>query len=321
MIYTIENEKLKVVFTTVGATIKEFVDKETNTDIVLGFDTEEDYLNNRGPFFGATVGRYANRIGKGTFELNGITYHTPINNTVNTLHGGEGLSFKEFELVEKSDTRISFSIFSKDGDDGFPGNVKITVIYELIDNKLVITFKGISDKDTVLNLTNHSYFNLDGGNNNLLEHEACIYTDKVAILDKNGLSTDITKKVDGTSFDFREFRKIKDNLALNDDNLSCGGIDHNYVFETMDMKKLITLRNEKLSLSIYSDLPGVQIYTSNFLNGLAGKYGYIYNIRQGMAIEPQFYPNSINYDKYLKPIVKANEEMTHTIEYVIERRK
>ena len=320
MLYTIENNKLKVTILSLGATINSFIDKETNTDMVLGFDKEEDYLQNRGPYLGATVGRYANRISKGTFSIKGIEYHTPINDKVNTLHGGEGFSFKEFSLKDKTENSVTFVFFSKDGDDGFPGNIDLEVKYELIENKLLISYSAISDKETVLNLTNHSYFNLDGGKKDIKDHELRVYTDRVALLDENGLSTDVTKRVDGTSFDFREFKKINDNFLKLDDNLSGGGIDHNFVFETLDMKKLVTIQNDKLRVTISSDLPDVQIYTSNFLGNIKGKYGIDYHNYYGVAIEPQYYPNSINYIEYLKPIIKANTEVKHFIEYKVEKR-
>lgn len=320
MLYTIENDELKVVVASLGATVNSFIDKKTGIDIVLGFDNEQDYLNNRGPYFGATVGRTANRLSRGTFTLNGETYHITINDGINTLHGGEGISFKEYELKEKTDSSLTFSFFSKDGEDGYPGNLNLEVKYELVNNKLICSYKALCDKDSILSLTNHSYFNLDGGRNNILDHELKIFTNRVSVLDENGMSSSLTRIVDNTPYDFREFRKIGENLNIGDANLSGGGIDHNYVYETMESKKLMCLRNNKLELTISSNLPDCQLYTSNFLGDLNGKNGMKYHNFYGAAIEPQFYPNAINYNDYIKPIINANEEVYYYIEYELNRR-
>lgn len=320
MIYTIENDKLLIKVASLGATLVSFIDKESNKDIVLGFENENDYLNNRGPYFGTTIARYANRIGNGTFCLNGATYHTPINNNGNTLHGGEGLSFKEFELKDKNSSSVTFVINSLDGEDGFPGNLKLYVKYELNDNCLFISYKAICDKDSVLNITNHSYFNLNGVASNALDQELKIFTDEVALLDENGMSKEETIDVNGTSYDFIDYRLISENIKLNHNNLSGGGIDHNFVFESLNPKQLVSLRNDQFELNVYSDLPDCQIYTGNFLGDLIGKNNQKYHNYYGVAIEPQYYPNAINYDKYIKPIIKANEEVTHFIKYELNGR-
>lgn len=320
MLYTIENEKLKVVIASLGATITKFIDKASNTDMVLGFDDEEGYLNHKSIYLGATIGRVANRIGNGRFELNGVTYSTPVNDTINTLHGGEGFAYKQFEVKDKTDTSITLEIFSKDGEDGFPGNLTVEVKYELKDNKLRISYNSKSDKDTILSITNHSYFNLDNSNNDALDHEMLIYTDRVALLDGNGLSTALTKKVDGTPFDFREFRTLRNNFEIAEKNMSGGGIDHNFVYENLEAKDMITIRNSKLAVTVSSDMPDCQIYTSNFLGDVTGKDGKEYHKHWAVAIEPQYYPNAINYSEFIKPIIKANTLDSHFIEYTVESR-
>lgn len=317
MLHIIENEKIKLEVSTIGATITKFIDKETGTDIVLGFNDEKDYVPSKSPYFGTTVARNANRIGGSKFELNGVTYSLVANNGPNNLHSNGGTCFKEFNLIESSSSSLTFDIDMKDGEDGFPGNCHLTVIYELIDNKLKLTYKGIADKDTIFNVTNHSYFNLDGGNNDIKNHKALIYTNKIALNDENGMASDKIVDVKGTSFDFTTLKKIGDNFDLKHPNLASGGIDHNYVFENFDFKKLVTLTNDKLSLTVSSDLPDVQIYTACTIGDVKGKNNY--HSYYGVAIEPQFYPNGINYENILKPIIKANEPVVHVIEYSFEK--
>lgn len=316
MLYSIENEKIKIEVSTIGATLTKFIDKKTNTDIVLGFNDEKDYNPTISPYFGTTVGRNANRIGNCKFELNGETYTLVNNDHGNNLHSNGGCCFKEFELLEKTDSSLLFSIDMKDTEDGFPGNCNLKVKYELVDNKLDLTFEGISDKDTIFNITNHSYFNLDGGINDALNHKVTIYADKVALDDENGMASDKVIDVKGTSFDFTSEKVLKDNLALNHPNLVLGGIDHNYVVENMEFKKLVKLSNDKLKLTISSDLPDVQVYTACSFGKINGKHEY--SQYYGIAVEPQFYPNGINYNGLLKPIIKANEITSHRIEYLLE---
>lgn len=320
MFYTLENNYLKAEVTSLGATLTKLIEKSTNTDIVLGFDTEEEYITNRGVFLGTTVARNANRIGGGKFTLNGKEYPLTLNDGPNNLHSGEGISCKDLELVEKTDSSLTFAYKLEDGYDGFPGNLDLKIKYELKDNTLIITFTGVCDKDTIFNVTNHSYFNLDGGKNDALNHELKLNTNKVAVGDENTLALNQTRDVKGTAFDFTEFKNVGENIKLGDDNLSVGGIDHNYSFETMGRKELLTLRNDSLSLTMNSDLPDLQVYTSNCLGDRKGKNGQDYHKYWGIALEPQFYPNAINYDSFIKPILKANEETSHYIEYVIEKR-
>lgn len=318
MIYQIENEKLLVKVCSLGATLNTLIHKNTNLDIVLGFNNEKDYLYNKGPYLGATVARCANRIGEGTYKINGETYHAPINNGPNTLHGGKGISFEEFDLIEENDTKLVFQKILKDKEDGYPGNLKLTVIYEIVDDELIISFKGLSDKDTLFNVTNHSYFNMNGGSGTCLDEYLTLFSDKVALNDEDGMATLNMIDVKDTSFDFTNETLIKDNFDKKHPNLSNGGIDHNYIFEKMGEKKLAKLRGEKLSLLISSDLPDFQVYTANWFSGEIGKENNIYCMYKGIAIEPQFYPNAINYDGLLKPILRANEEITHFIKYTVK---
>lgn len=318
MLYTISNKDIKVIVSSLGATLIKFI--VDGKDIVLGFDTEEEYKKNNTVFAGATVGRCANRTAKGTFTLNGVEYHNPINNGPNSLHGGEGLSFKEFSVKKQKDDSITFTYFDEDMNNGYPGNLKLDITYRLDGNTLIYDISGLCDKDSIFNITNHSYFNLDECENSIEEHEFKAYTNKVALNDPDGLSTDKVIDVKNTSFDFTDFRSFKDNFALNHDNLVNGGIDHNFVYENMDDKLCCELRNKDLVLKIKSDLPDMHVYTACGFNDIKGKNGKTYNKYWGVALECQFYPNAINYNGFIKPIIKENKEVKHYISYTVEKR-
>ena len=314
--YTLENKQLKIEIASLGGTILSFIDKSDNTDIVLGFKTVEEYPNN-GYFFGAMIGRHTNRIANGKYQLNGVEYQMEINNGPNNLHSGtDTFAFKEFEEEYYENNKLVLTYHSKDMESGFPGNLTFICIYELKDNKLSINFSGTSDKDTIFNVTNHSYFNL--GEETILNHELYVPTNKLCLDDENGMASDEIIDVTNTSFDFTEYKKIKDNFDLKHHNLVAGGIDHNYVYENFDKKLVAKLRNAKRELTIYSDLPDLQVYTACGFDLVDGKKRYPQY--GGVALEPQFAPNAINYDKFIKPILKKNETKAYSIEYVLERR-
>jgi len=317
MIYTIENDKIKATLSSQGATLLKL--EYAGRDIVIGFDNEKEYKVNASVFAGATIGRCANRIAKGKFEINGIEYQAPINNGPNSLHGGEGLTFVEFDVKNKKDDSITFSYHDEDMNNGYPGNLDLDITYRLDNDTLYFDIEGICDKDSILNITNHSYFNLDG-KGDILDHEFKVYTNKVALNDKDGLSTDKVIDVNSTSFDFTEYRKFKDNFNLKHDNLVSGGIDHNFVYENMDDKVCCELRNDDIVLKIKSDLPDMHVYTACGFDGINGKNGAIYNKFAAVALECQFYPNAINYSSFIKPIIKKNEKVKHYISYTLERR-
>lgn len=314
-IYTLENDYLKIEIASLGGTILSFIDKKDNVDVALGYKNIEEYPNNS-VYFGAMIGRNANRIGDARFELNSIVYELEKNDGPNNLHGGKDtFAFKEFDEEYVDKNKLILKYIAKDSEGGFPGNLTFICIYELIKNKLIINFSGTCDKDTIFGITNHSYFNL--GDDDILNHELLIKTDKVCLNDEDGMAKDEVIDVKGTSFDFVEYKKIGDNFALKHENLAKGGIDHNYVFETMDFKEMVKLRNDKYELTISSDLPDVQIYTANYFNNENGKR--LYRQYGGVAIEPQFAPNAINYDKFKKPILKKEETKAYKIEYKLDK--
>ena len=314
MIHKIENEYLEAYVGELGATLIKLIDKKTNKDIVLGFDSEEEYQKNNGANIGASVGRNANRIGKGQITINGKLYQLSINdNGINQLHGGgiNGFAFKNWKVISKTDNEIVLGYFSCDLEEGFPGNLNVEVSYKLDNNNLIWSYSGVSDADTLLNMTNHSYFNL--GDDNIMNHELMITTDKYSPIDENSLTKEECINVKDTPYDFTSFRKIEDNL----NELECG-IDNNYVWETLDDKLMASLRYNNIQMNVYSDLPDMHLYTAYYLNGEKGKYGKTYSKYGAVCLECQYYPNSLNYSSYIKPLLKANEKMSHYIRFEIE---
>ena len=317
--YILENEYLKVEVMNLGATLVSFIDKQHDCDMVLGFENMETYLTQHGSYLGASVGRCANRIAKGCFKLNGVEYHLPINNGPNSLHGGiDNFAFQVFE-TKVCDNVVEFSYHSKDGEEGYPGNLDLKITYEIVDKSLFYKIEGLSDQDTILNITNHSYFNLSNGTDNVLEHELKVYADKVAMVDENGLTKDEVIDVEGTDFDFRTFNKVSKAINSSHPNIILArGLDHNFVFENLDEKIVAELAYKDCHLSVMSDLPGMHIYTANYLDGeVKGKKGRYYKERDGICFECQYYPNAINYENYLKPILYKNQKMQHFIKYTI----
>ena len=314
MIYTIENEYLKAQVGELGATLVKLIDKKSGQDLVLGFESEEEYLANSGPNLGATIGRNANRIGNARFVLNGKEYRLSVNDNMNQLHGGgiNGFAFKKWEVKDLKDDKISLSYYSKDGEEGFPGNLLTTVTYSLDKDSLIFGFEGEADEDTLFNITNHSYFTL--GQEDILEDELYVSTSRYAPVDQYSLTKDEVKEVEGSPYDFTSFTKIGDNLAKLE-----RGIDNNYVWEDLDDKLMASFRNEKLQLNVYSDLPDMHVYTAYYLGGEKGKYGICYKPYQGIALECQYFPNGINYgEKYLLPILRKGEKMSHYIRYEVK---
>ena len=313
MRYIIENEFLKAEISQLGATLCRLIDKKSGVDMVLGFEKDEDYIRYSGTNIGATIGRNSNRIGNACFTLNGKEYKLSVNDNMNQLHGGgvNGFAFKEWKCEEADNDHITLSYFSKDGEEGFPGNLLTKVTYRLIGNSLDFSFEGESDEETIFNITNHSYFTL--GEETILDDELYITTDNYAPTDAYSLTLDEVDDVADTPYDFRTYRKLSENLSKLEK-----GIDNNYVLEDMSEKLMAGLRNDTLELRVYSDLPDMHLYTAYYLSGEKGKYGIEYKPFGGIALECQYFPNGINYgDRYLLPILRKGEKMNHHIRYEI----
>jgi aldose 1-epimerase len=289
-------------------------------DIVLGHETLEGYIPNL-PFLGAIVGRYANRIANGTFTLDGKKYELSKNDGPNTLHGGTTRTFDKVVWDGeplKGATGVAFSYLSKDGEEGFPGNLKVKVTYTLTDsNELVINYEATTDKSTPINVTQHSYFNLAGeGNGDILNHEIMINADRFTPDDKNLIPTGELRPVKGTPLDFTTPTRIGARIDDNYEQLVLArGYDHNFVINRSSNDNGLVLAARVYEpttgrvLEVSTTQPAVQFYTGNFLDGsVTGKQGHVYKRRYGFCLETQHYPDSPNHPDFPSTILKPGEK-------------
>ena len=309
-LYTISCGGLVAEITDYGAHLVSLIvpDKNGNpADVVLGYDSAEGYTQGN-CFFGATVGRNANRIKGGTFQINGETVQVPINENANSLHSGPDFFHQRMWTVDfHSSETIALHLDSPDGDQGYPGKAQIQVTYSLDGNgALHIEYDAISDKDTVFNMTNHSYFNLAG-------HEKLNAMDQLLTLtgryftpdDAESIPTGELREVEGTPLDFRTPKPIGQDINADYDALNLqGGYDHNwevYSNPCATLKDPVSGR----SMSVFTDCPGIQFYAGNYITDHAGKGGVTYCKRSGICLETQYYPDSLNHPEWSQPIVKA----------------
>lgn len=321
--YTLKNDKgtvAKVI--TYGAVIRELwvADRDgKKDDIVLGFDELSKY-ETISPYFGAVVGRYGNRIGDGKFTLDGKEYNLPKNNNgVACLHGGNvGFDKKVWKAQTKvSDDAVSviLTVVSPDGDQGFPGNLTATVTYTLNNNnELIVNYKATTDKPTVCNLTNHSYFNLAGaGKGSILNHELTINADKFTVVDKNLIPTGELRDVTNTPFDFRKPKPIGARIDADYKQIKLGGgYDHNFVLnksgkDTMDFAVRVYEPTTGREMLIYTKEPGIQFYSGNFMETMQAKANKTYQYRYAIALETQHFPDSPNQESFPSVTLRPNE--------------
>jgi aldose 1-epimerase len=294
-------------------------------DVVLGYDNFDKYLKNK-PFFGAIIGRNSNRLENAAFEINGIEYKVTKNEGENQLHGGitgfDKVLWKA-EAVEGKEEALLLSYTSKDGEEGYPGNLEVKVTYALTeDNSLRIDYHAVGDKDTVVNLTNHSYFNLSGhGAGDILEHKVMINADKFTVNDEASLPTGEIREAKGTPMDFSTLTAVGKNIDSEYEQIRFGkGYDHNWVLNTIGnlQEKAAEVVDEKSGriMEVYTTKPGVQLYTGNFLDGSEiGKSCAVYNRRNGLCLETQYFPNALKHKHFPSPILKAGDEYKHTTIY------
>ena len=328
-IYTLKNSNgMETDICTYGGAIVSAIVPDKNDefrDVVLGYDNLESYLKGD-KFFGALIGRFGNRIQYGKFTLNGNDYKLAQNNGENHLHGGVNGFDKvvwNAKIVENEPNTLELSYLSKDGEEGYPGNLDIKVTYVLTDdNSLEINYMATTDKDTIVNLTNHAYFNLSGhSSGNVLTHKLMINADKFTVNDEYSIPTGDIKEVDGTSMDFRTLTPIGKNINSDCEQIIFGnGYDHNWVLNTngSDTTKAAQAIDENtgIVMDVYTTTPGIQFYSANFLDGSdIGKDKAIYNMRNGFCLETQYFPNSINCSNFKSPILKAGEEYKHKTTY------
>jgi len=329
-LFTIKNSKGMVAeITNYGGTLVSLKvpdNKGEFDDVVLGYDKLEDYLKYK-YFFGATIGRVANRIGNSSFDINGIQYKVAKNEGENSLHGGvvgfDKVVWEEELLEKESNESIEFSYLSRDGEEGYPGNLNVKVKYTVTDkNELKIEYYAISDKDTIVNLTNHSYFNLSGqGSGDVLKHKIMINADKFTINDKYSIPTGEIAHVKNTPMDFRKLTYIGENIESSYEQILFGsGYDHNWVINDSGKKlqKAAEVYDEKSGrvMEVYTTKPGVQFYSGNFLTGLEiGKGGTTYVKRSGLCLETQYFPDCINHKNFSSPLLKAKQNYEHSTIY------
>lgn len=299
-----------------GARITHFI-VNGKTDIVLGFNSLQEYINADERYHGVTAGRFANRIAFGNFKLNDEVYNVEINNGVNSLHGGKsGFHDKVWQVVSQTENSISLNVKSHDGEGGFPGNISITITYTLTDtNDLIIDYEGVTDKDTVLNLTNHAYFNLNGeGCGDVTKHTFQINASRFAAINEHCIPTGELRDVENTPFNFKELKDIAKDLANQDEQLIIGkGYDHSFEIKRENNKSLEFVAQAigdetGIRLEVYSTEPAVQFYTGNYLNGKdIGKSGKAYETRHGFCFETQHHPDSPNQANFPSTILSAGD--------------
>lgn len=327
-IYTLTNDKgVEARITNYGGIVVSLKTPDRNgalADIVLGFDSLDGYLSNPGPFFGALIGRYANRIGHAHFTLNGVEYKVDKNDGENSLHGGaRGFDQVVWTPRELPDGGLELTYLSKDGEEGYPGNLKVTVTYHLTDsNDLRIDYAATTDKDTVINLTNHSYFNLKGaGEGDILGHLLTLNADRYTPVDAGLIPTGELRSVSGTPFDFRKPTAIGARIEQNDEQLKLGhGYDHNWVLNRSGNGLTLAARVEEPSrgrvLEVRTTQPGIQFYTGNFLDGaITGKGGKVYARRSGLCLETQHFPDSPNHPEFPSTLLKPGQTFHSTTVY------
>lgn len=305
-LFSISNGRLKAVISDLGATVvKLFVD---DTDVVLGFDDPNDYVKS-GTFFGSVVGRNCNRTANATVCIGGVEYAMDRNdNGVNNLHSG--LDFYKnriWNVTETDENRLKLTLSSPDGDQGFPGNADLSVTYTLENDALVIEYDAICDRDTVFNLTNHTYFNLAGHDHpeKAMEQILTIHAGYFTPADDMSIPTGELRAVADTPMDFRSPKRIGADIGVDYDALNLQrGYDHNFI---LSGEHCATLQYENIKMDVFTDRPGVQFYSGNFLKGETGKSGVSYCHRGGICLETQFWPDATHHPLWPQPITKAGE--------------
>ena len=321
-LYTLTNENgMEVCITNFGGRIVSILVPDRDgqmKDVVLGFDKVSDYFpENNQTDFGASIGRYANRINQGKITLDGVEYQLPQNNFGHCLHGGPtGWQYQVYECVEADATHVKLLRVSPDGDNNFPGEVKAYVTYTLTeDNKIDIQYEATTDAPTVINMTNHSYFNLSGDpeNHSVTEDLLSINSTSFTPVDDTYMTTGEIVPTEGTPFDFKRMKPIGQDISADDEQIRNGnGYDHNWVLDThgdiSTMAAVLYCPETGISLFVYTDEPGIQVYSGNFLDGtVTGKKGVVYEQRHGICLETQHYPDTPNKPQWPSAVLRPGE--------------
>jgi aldose 1-epimerase len=286
-------------------------------DVVLGFETLEPYLE-KSPYFGAIIGRYGNRIAGARFQLNGKTYELAANNGANNLHGGPiGFDKRIWQtetFVDANGPVLKLSLFSQNGDQGFPGNLDVTVTYQFTEqNELVVDYYATTDQTTLVNLTQHSYFNL-AGKGDILQHQMQIFSDCVVAIDNVQIPLGNLMSIEGTPFDFRQSKPIGQDINQPHQQIVNGvGYDHTFVINQSQYKQMtlaarVSDPESGRVLEVLTEEPGVQFYSGNYLDGSLKGKGRTYQYRTGFCLEPQHYPDSPNQPQFPSVVLNPGEE-------------
>lgn len=326
-LYTLQNENgMKAQVMNYGAILVNLLvpDKSGKIeDVCLGYDSLEEYFVN-GCFFGATIGPNGNRIADAKFSIDGTIYELAVNDGVNNLHSDEQLGFhkKVWEAKEDGDNKVVFYLSSPDGEMGFPGNKKVTVTYSLTENnELIINYYGSSDKKTVLNMTNHTYFNLAGHQNGSIEnHILTLHASSYTPVRGGLIPTGEIAPVKGTVMDFTQAKTIGKEIDASDEQLQMGGgYDHNWVLDNYNgrLQEIAVVQDPVTgrTMKVFTDLPGVQFYAGNAIETHAGKKGATYEKRSGLCLETQDYPNAVNEPTFPSPIYGEEKDFVSTTIY------
>lgn len=322
--YTIEGGRMRAVVTDLGASLLSLYTPDRKgrmADVVLGHARMEDYLTNKG-CFGASVGPHANRIAQASFVLEGKEYRLTANNGANNLHSG-GYFYRSLLDAETAENAVTFRMHVADMEDGFPGNRDFAITYTLTDTDLRIDYRCVSDKTTIFNLTNHSYFNLKGeGNGDILDHYMKLCCSAFTPTDSGSIPTGEIRPVDGTAFDFTKGALIGEKMDLSDPQIQMvKGYDHNFVIDGYrDGTELLRagVVEEKTGgrvMEVLTTAPGMQIYTFNRDPYAGGKGGKTYPCYAGIAMETQFFPDSVHHDNFPSPVFAAGKPFVSTTIY------
>jgi len=322
-IITLKNKHLQVTLTNYGARITGLITQDKNSnpvDVVVGFNSIDGYLRSTSPYYGAIVGRYANRIANGRFTLNDQTYQLTVNKAGNCLHGGHGFHDKLWHITDGGDELLAMKYFSPSGEDGFPGDLTVQVTYRLKENALFINFEATTTKDTVINLTNHAFFNLNGeGSGSILNHKMQILANAYTRINENMIPTGAIASVAGSPFDFREAHTIGEHIDAEHPQLNhADGYDHNYILIKSDSNGLtpaakVTGDLTGIDLEVYTTEPGVHFYTGNFMDGTnTFKGGAKDDFRTAFALETQHFPDSPNQPTFPSTKLSVGEVFKST---------
>jgi aldose 1-epimerase len=326
-LYILTNKNgMEAAITNYGGTVVTLKVPDRNgklADVVLGYDKLNDYADGRA-YFGAIAGRYANRIANAKFTLDGTTYTLPKNDGENHLHGGFNKRvWTAQDVSSDAGEALELAYLSKDGEEGYPGNLSVKVLYTLTgQNELKIEYSATTDKDSVVNFTNHSYFNLAGqGNGNILQQQLMIRADRFTPIDATSIPTGELRSVKGTPFDFTNATAIGARIDQDDQQLRMGrGYDHNWVLNggTAGALSLAAQAYDPQSgrlLEVWTTEPGLQFYAGNFLDGIRGRDGKIYNRRDAFCLETQHFPDSPNHPNFPSTVLKPGQHFQSTTVY------